>query len=333
MIASAYTTLTNVGGIRAYVSVSIAGPSAWPAGSSAALTYALHGFTYPVISGVRIGPIANSDGALVIVTVDTTNMVAASSPYTAVIGLTYYRDATGGVAVDSDVVNLTVDILQRRPIISLTGTLSFTTTVGATLPQTANMIVKNIGDALSTLTWAKAFSVTGPVGGDITSKFSLAPATGILAYGATDNTVVTLDPTGIVADSYSGVIQVDETIVGGVTPKTLPVSVLVSPKYTGSVKMVADNGIGNQTMSYNAGGGGPDYDKWSYVWAPASGKVFLYRYYDGHYTAFMSNSIGVNGPVVPVTATVDSGGYPSGGPVSVSQGGTTITFSFGPSVW
>jgi hypothetical protein len=270
--------------------------------------------------------------ALVYVDVDTLNMVAASSPYLASISLQYYRNASGGTVIDSDTVSLVCVIAQRMPIISLTGTLSFVTTVGATLPQTANMIVKNVGDTLSTLNWGRAISTDAGISG----KISTSMASGALAFNAQDSVVVSSDPTGVSAGTYAGSVTVNDTVIGGVTPVVLPISVLVSPKYTGTVKAVVDSGIGNVTMLYNSGGGGPNYDKWSYVWAPLSGKIFLYRYYDGHYTAHLTNSIGIPGAVVLVTATVDSSGYPSGGLVTVTSGGigpTTLTFSFGPSVW
>jgi len=328
-VQTTFTTLTNAGGVPAYVTASIT-PAGWPVGSSVALRYRLpSGVVAPVVPGVRFGPIENAQSVLLYVDVDTLNMVAASSPYLASISLQYFRSASGGTVIDSDTVDLICVISQRMPVISLTGTLDFSTTVGATLPQTKTMIVKNVGDALSTLNWGRVISTDAGISG----KISTSMASGALAFNAQDSVVVSFDPTGVAAATYAGSITVNDTVISGVAPVVLPISVLVSPKYTGGVKIVADNGIGNRTMSYNAGGGGPNYDKWSYVWAPLAGKIFLYRYYDGHYTAHMSNSIGVNGPDVAVTATVNSSGYPSGGPVLVSQGGTTITFTFGPSVW
>ena len=329
MIASEYTTLTNVGGIRAYVSVGIAGLGGWPAGSSASLTYTLHGFTLPVIPGVRIGPISNSEGALVIVTVDTTNMVAASSPYTAVIGLTYYRDATGGVAVDSDVVNLTVDISQRPPIISLTGTLAFVTAVGSTQVQTANMIVKNVGDTLSTLNWGRVISTDAGISG----KISTDMASGVLAYNAQDSVTVSFDPTGVAAATYAGSITVNDTVIGGVTPVVLPISVVVAPRYTGGLKYTSV-ALGNETMNDHITYS--DHEYWWEVWSFPAGKIMIRVYHNGTATAQLSNSIGVTGAVVavPGLAFRGSDGYPSGGPVSISAPmGASDTVSFGPSVW
>jgi len=332
-LQSSYFTLTNVGGIGAWVDASIvpvAAP-AWPPSASCHLTYISGSNELPVVPGTRIGPILNLGSMIVKVYVETGHMLAASTPYSANAVLNFYRAATGGAVIQSKTVPVTIGILTPKPAITLTGTLAFADSVaGDTLVKVQPMSAQNTGINPSTLTWGNVITPDAGIAG----KVSMLPVSGTLAYGATDAINVSFDPTGVAAGAYAATVQIKETVISGVTPKSLNASMTVVAHYTGALKMIASGGYfpfsadilfistSNRTWSHPLGGG--------------SGRIWMSIPINGGQATLVARATtGAMGAVANVVGLAfrASDGYPSGSGTVVQPGGGTYAVVFGPTVF
>jgi hypothetical protein len=191
-----------------------------------------------------------------------------------------------------------------------------------------DMTVTNCGVDPSELLWSRNISTDIAILGTVSTDINF----GALDYNETDTMVVTFNPSGVAQGTYAGSIEVLDTVDTGVEHESLPISVVITPRYTGSLKFT-DANVGNGTFSAHSTLS--DHELWWIVWAPTSGKLEVRVYHNGTATARMSNSLGSFGATVAVTnlAFRGSDGYPSGGPVSLSAPYVSTTLSFGPDVW
>ena len=246
----------------------------------------------------------------------------------------YYKASTGQLLAcpgGKIANNCYCDVLA--PVICLGGTLSFETFVGATLNLFQNMTVTNCGSDPSTLTWGRTLTEDAGIIGTLSTD----ETSGVLDYNEVDTIQVTFNPTGVAQGTYAGSINISETVLSGVDPESLAVSVVIRPKYTGKVAMRITAGtgpLGWHEMGYNSGGGGATFDKWSLVWNFPFGIIYIRRYFTGQWTAYMTNGAGSPGAEVDITSLVslNAAGYPEDGPVTVTVGGFSQTFIFGPDV-
>jgi hypothetical protein len=271
--------------------------------------------------------VPNGKSVIIIVTVNTANMVNANTPYLASLVLSYYRGATGGSVIDADAIDVTVNITPSVPAITLTGSLSYSAVVGDTSAAAKVMTIENTGQDPSVLTWAGAFTLDAGIAG----KFSLDVSSGTLNHGATQNVNVTFNPTGVVAGTYAGSVDVSETVVGGVTPQSSVIAVVMAPWYNDVVKAIQNGSnatftsfSGDRSWSINLGGSARLFLN---ILPNGAGGTFQYR-----------NSLGVSGPTAAIQGLTfrASDGYPSCTATPVfypGAGGGWWNVIIGPSVW
>lgn len=118
-----------------------------------------------------------------------------------------------------------------RPMIELTGSLSWFVETGASSAPSIPAVVTNVGGAGTTLTWQRVLDLIGSLAGKITAT----PADGELATMESDDIMHALDPSGLAAGTYTGTLTVSEAIVPLVTERTLPISVVVAAGYAGTL--------------------------------------------------------------------------------------------------
>lgn len=124
---------------------------------------------------------------------------------------------------------LTVTITKTSgvPAISLTGTPAFTAIEGDTAcdPGSYNVTVRNIGTDPSVLVWSPSLIY---VSSELTGRITMAA--GVPAQLNHDETALitlSVNPTGLAAGTYTALLRVDETLIGGVTPVFLTITVTI----------------------------------------------------------------------------------------------------------
>jgi hypothetical protein len=210
----------------------------------------------------------------------------------------------------------------KPPIIGLSGTLTYEFVFGNTIAKSLNARVENIGPVgCSDLNWARS------VAGDLSGAFTALPATGTLVQGADADIAVAMNPTGIPAGTYTGSLDVSESIISGVTPATLPIAITVLPYYTLAINYQLIRLYNSDTYNSTANHSTPvGARQWHGHTAGPGASVGFYLNVPNDYsspTIWVTNSIGTPSTPQVVTVVFNSLGIPTGTadhPVSWSGG-------------
>jgi len=168
------------------------------------------------------------------VTVDPTGLIVGIYTGNFRVNDKYLADTLLNGTVAEKVLPVTVNVTPAYPVIVLSGgPLSYEFIVGDTGTLSINANIANAGDPLSVLNWAAAFS---SVSAGIAGKLALGSASGAINVGNNVNDAVVVTKDSVVVGNYSAQLDVTETVLGGVTPQSLPVSVIVKDRFLGQMR-------------------------------------------------------------------------------------------------